>query len=58
MCINMKNKQPSRNNRLNITLSDDEKRMVKELKNKYSINISNSVRVAIREIYEKFKTKK
>lgn len=54
----MKNKQPSRNNRLNITLSDDEKRMVKELKNKYSINISNSVRVAIREIYEKFKTKK
>jgi hypothetical protein len=47
--------QPSRNNRLNLTLSDEEKKMVLDLKKKYSINISNFIRESIKKMYEKVK---
>jgi len=47
--------QPSRENRLNLTLSNDEKEMVRCLKKKYSINISNYIRESIRDLYEKIK---
>lgn len=47
--------QPSRNNRLNLTLSDEEKDMVASLKKKCSINISNFIRESIRKLYEEMK---
>ena len=47
--------QPSRENRLNLTLSDEEKKMVVDLKKKYSINISNFIRESIKELYGKMK---
>ena len=47
--------QPSRNNRLNLTLSDEEKEMVSSLKKKYSINISNFIRESIKKLYEEMK---
>ena len=47
-------KQLSRRNRLNLTLSDDETEMVHKLKKKYSINISNYVREAIKNLYEDY----
>lgn len=45
--------QPSRENRINLTLSDEEKEMVMKLKNKHSINISNFIRESIKKMYEK-----
>jgi hypothetical protein len=45
--------QPSRDNRLNLTLSDEEKKMVLDLKKKHSINISNFIRESIKKMYEK-----
>jgi hypothetical protein len=49
-----KNKnQESRNNRVNITLSKDEKEMIDVLKKEYSFNISNYFRQSIRALYEK-----
>lgn len=53
-----KNKQKSRNNRFNITLSDDEKEIIKQIKEKHSINISNYVRQSIRKLYEELNEKK
>lgn len=47
--------QPSRENRLNLTLSDEEKNMVLELKKKHSINMSNYIRECIKELYEEKK---
>ena len=60
MCINMSVKntnQPSRDNRLNLTLSKKEKKMVWELKKRYSINISNFIRESIKDLYEKMGNK-
>ena len=48
-------KQSSRKNRLNLTLSDEEKQMVHELKKEYSINISNYVRESLKGLYKKIK---
>jgi len=47
--------QPSRENRLNLTLSDEEKQMVAELKRKHSINVSNYVRECLKKLYEEKK---
>jgi len=54
----MNKRQPSRNNRLNLTLSNQENKMVKELKKKYSINISNYVRESIKSLYFKMRSEK
>jgi hypothetical protein len=54
--MNMRKKdinQPSRENRLNLTLSNEEKEMVMNLKKKYSINISNFIRESIKDLYGK-----
>lgn len=56
----MKNKypnQPSRVNRLNLTISEEEKDMVRKLKKIHSVNISNYIRESIRELYNKLGTK-
>jgi hypothetical protein len=47
--------QPSRENRLNLTLSNEEKEMVMVLKKKHSINMSNYIRECIRKLYEEKK---
>ena len=54
----MKKQQPSRDNRLNLTLSDRESKMVKELKRDYSINISNYVRESIKKLHSEVKNNK
>lgn len=48
-------KNENLNDRLEIKINKGDKSIIRELREKYSVNISSFIRVKIRELYEKTK---
>lgn len=51
-------KKKSKRLEYNFIITDEDQKIIKVLRDKYSVNISNFLRTSLRELYEKFNKEK